>query len=86
MGNQLHTPADLTPGKYFMHSLKLGCVGLKTGLDVPKFPVRLSLAPVGNRKTIHVSPARSPVTVSTELPRLATVIQIKFNTLVHSHA
>ena len=86
MGYQLPTPADLTLGKYFLHSLKVGCVVLKTCLDVPKFPARLSLAPVGNRKMIHVSPARSPVTVSTELSRLAIVIQIKFNTLVNSHA
>ena len=86
MGYQLHTPAVLTPGKYFLHPLKVGCVGLKTSLYVPKLPARLSLAPVGNRRTIHVSPARSPVTVSTALPRLAIVIQNTVNTLVHSHA
>jgi hypothetical protein len=86
MGNQLHTPADLAPGICFLHPLKVGCVGLKTTLYVPKLPARLSLAPVGNRKTIHVTPARSPVTVPNELSRLAIVIQIKVNNLIHNHA
>jgi hypothetical protein len=86
MGNQLYTPADLTPGIYFLQPLKVGCVGFKTGLDVPEPPAGLYLAPVGNRKMIPVSPARSPVTVSTALPRLAIVIKINVHTLVHNPA
>ena len=50
--------------------------GSQTGLDVRELPARLCMTPVGNRKTIHVSPARSPVTVSTALPRLAIFVQI----------
>ena len=55
--------------------------GLKTTLYIPKPPARLPLAPVGKRKTIHVSPARSPFTVPTALSRLAIVIQIRVNNI-----
>jgi hypothetical protein len=85
-GKQLHAPTDLTPGVYFLHPWKVGCMGLKTSLDVWEFPALVSMTPVGNQKAIHISPARSPVTVSTALPRLAIFIQIKANNLVQNHA